>query len=217
MIKLAIFDMDGTICNTIDDLADATNYAMQTLGYPLHRVEQYKYFVGNGIPKLIYRALPEDKRSDEDVAEAKELMLNYYRVHFADKSKPYDGILGLLKNLTEKGIHIAVCTNKAHHMAVEIADKIFGGIFETVIGQSEDRPLKPDSYSPREIMNKYGVTPKETVFIGDSGVDMQTAKNSGTASIGVTWGFRTAEELKENGAQHIADTPFEILDVINNL
>lgn len=217
MIKLAIFDMDGTICNTIDDLADATNFAMQTLGYPLHTVEQYKYFVGNGIPKLIYRALPEDKRSDEDIAEAKELMLSYYRVHFADKTKPYDGITELLTRIKEKGIHITVCTNKAHHMAIEVANKLFDRMLEVVIGQSDDRPLKPDPFSPKEIMNKYGVTPDETVFIGDSDVDMQTAVNSGTHSIGVTWGFRTAEELKQNGAGHIADTPSEIIDIINNL
>lgn len=217
MIKLAIFDMDGTICNTIDDLADATNFAMNTLGYPLHTVEEYKYFVGNGIPKLIYRALPEGKKSEQEVAHAKELMLNYYGVHFADKSVPYEGITELLAALKDKGIHIAVCTNKAHHMAKEVAKKLFDGIFDEVIGQSDGRPLKPDAYSPKEIMTKYGVTPQETVFIGDSGVDMQTAINSGTESIGVTWGFRTAEELKENGARHIVDAPCEILDLISKM
>lgn len=217
MIKLAIFDLDGTICDTIEDLADATNHAMRTLGHPTHDVPAYKYFVGNGIPKLIYRALPEDHRSEEEHAKAMKLMLDYYAVHFADRSSPYEGIPEMLKSLKEKGIRTAVCTNKAHHMAVEIADKMFGGVFETVIGQSETRPLKPDPFSPREIMEKFSASPEETVFIGDSGVDMQTAANSGTHSIGVLWGFRTIEELKENGGQHFAAAPSDILDIINKL
>ncbi len=217
MIKLAIFDLDGTVCDTIDDLADATNFALGSLGHPTHAVEKYKYFVGNGIPKLIYRALPEKNRTEAEILEAKTLMLNYYGVHFADNSAPYQGIMEMLSSLKEKGIHIAICTNKAHHMAVTIADKIFGGIFEEVIGQQDGRPLKPDPFSPMEIINKFGATPEETVFIGDSGVDMQTAVNTGTHSIGVTWGFRTVDELKENGARHIADTPSEIISIINNL
>ena len=217
MIKLVIFDLDGTVCNTIDDLADATNYAMRTLGHPTYDVQAYKYFVGNGIPKLIYRALPEECRSEEEHAKAMKLMLDYYAVHFADKSAPYEGIPEMLKSLKDKGIHIAICTNKAHNMAMEIARKIFGGVFERVIGHAADRPLKPDPFSPSEIMKEFGAAPAETVFIGDSGVDMQTAVNTKTHSIGVTWGFRTVEELNENGAQHIADTPSDILDIINNL
>ena len=217
MIKLAIFDLDGTVCNTIEDLADATNHAMRTLGYPTHDVAAYKYFVGNGIPKLIYRALPEGHKSEEEHAKAMKLMLDYYAVHFADKSAPYDGIIKLLEELKAKGIRVAVCTNKAHHMADKIAEKIFGGIFEMVIGASEDRPLKPDPTSPREIMNSFSATPQETVFIGDSGVDMQTAVNSGTHSVGVLWGFRTLEELKENGGQHFAAAPSDISYIINKL
>ena len=217
MVKTAIFDMDGTVCNTIDDLADAVNYALNKLGYPLHSVEEYKYFVGNGITMLIYRALPKDKKTDADVAQARELMLDFYRVHFADKTVAYDGIIDLLNKLKEKGIHIACCTNKAHHMAQAVAEKLFCGIFETVIGQTDDRPLKPDPFSVNEIMEKFGTTAGQTVFIGDSGVDMQTAARAGAISIGVTWGFRTEEELKENGAQYIAHAPLDIIKIINNL
>ncbi len=217
MIKLVIFDLDGTVCDTIEDLPDATTHAMRTLGHPPHDVSAYKYFVGNGIPKLIYRALPEGYKSEEEHAKAMKLMLDYYAVHFADKSAPYDGILEMLSALKAKGIHIAICTNKAHHMAMEIAEKIFGGIFERVIGHTADRPLKPDPFSPDEIIKEFGATPAETVFIGDSGVDMKTALNTKTHSIGVTWGFRTVDELKENGAEHIADTPSDILNIINSL
>ena len=217
MIKLVIFDLDGTVCDTIEDLADATNYALSSQGYPIHTVQQYKYFVGNGIPKLIYRALPEENRSENEITETKKRMLSYYETHFADKSAPYPQIPELLKALKNKDIHIAVCTNKAHYMAEKIADKIFEGCFEQVIGQMEGRPLKPDSFSPNEIMQSFDVTPDRTVFVGDSGVDMQTAKNAKTHSIGVLWGFRTEDELKENGAEHIAQTPMDILEIISNL
>ncbi len=217
MIKLVIFDLDGTIYNTIEDLADATNYALSCLGYPTHDIQTYKYFVGNGIPNLIMRALPEGHKSDEDCAEARTLMLDYYKDHFADKSVPYDGIVDMLRALKKSGIKLAVCTNKAHHMAVKIAHSIFGGIFDKVIGQQSDRPLKPDPSSACEIMNLFRAKPEETVFVGDSGVDMETARNSGTHSIGVLWGFRKKEELQINGGEYIVTAADEIIKIINKL
>lgn len=217
MIKLAVFDLDGTLCDTIEDLAASVNFALNSLGYPTHSVEEYKYMVGNGMKNLVFRALPKDKRVDELVEETKDLMLDYYKDHFADKTNAYDGINELLSKLKENGIHIAVCTNKAHDMAVKVIEKLFPNIFETVIGKSDDRPLKPDPYSVNEIMSRYGVNANETVFIGDSGVDIKTAINSRTTSIGVLWGFRDEAELKENGAEHIAHTPNDIYDIIKNL
>lgn len=217
MVKLVIFDLDGTVCDTIEDLAEATNYALGTLGHPTHETEKYKYFVGNGIPKLIYRALPEKNRTEPEISEAKKLMLDYYAVHFADNSAPYSGIMEMLSTLKEKGIHIAICTNKAHHMAVTIAEKIFGGIFDCVVGQTDTYPLKPDPTSPKNIMAQFGAQKEETVFVGDSGVDMQTANNAQITSIGVLWGFRTRDELNENGALHIAETPSDIMNIINKL
>lgn len=217
MVKLVIFDLDGTVCDTIDDLADATNHALTVLNHPTHGVDAYKYFVGNGMSKLIYRAMPEGHKTEEECAEAKKLMLDYYAVHFADKSAPYEGIMEMLRGLKQKGVKIAICTNKAHHMAVTIADKIFGGIFDMVIGQTDARPMKPDPTSSREIMAELGATTENTVFIGDSGVDMQTALNLKVPSIGVLWGFRTEDELKENGALYIAKTPSDITDIINKL
>ena len=217
MIKLAVFDMDGTICNTIDDLAAATNHTLSVLGYPLHTTEQYKRLVGNGISKLLERALPKSHSSKEEVKKAREIFLNYYKVHFADKTIAYDGIIPLLETLRNLGIHTAVLTNKAHEMAKVIENKLFYGLFDIVIGQRKVYPLKPDPTSLFNIMYNFGVTPKETVFIGDSDVDMQTAKNGKTLPIGVTWGFRTAEELNINGAEHLAQTPSDILDIINNI
>lgn len=217
MIKLAVFDMDGTICDTIEDLASATNHTLEVLGCPLHTVEEYKYFVGNGISKLIERALPQKHSSPEEVQEARKIFLNYYRKHFADKTKPYNDIIPLLSALKTMGIHTAVCTNKAHEMAKVIENKLFYGLFDTVVGQSDEYPLKPDPTSLFNIMNGFGASPEETVFIGDSGVDMQTAKNGKTTPIGVTWGFRKEDELKQNGAEHLAHTPMDILKIIKKI
>ncbi len=217
MIKLAIFDLDGTLCDTIEDLATSVNVALDILGYPTHTTEAYKYMVGNGMKNLVFRALPEDKRDQNTVERAKELMLDHYKDHFADKTYAYSGIPELLLKLKQKGVHIAVCTNKAHNMALKVVEKLFGNAFEMVIGKSDDRPLKPDPYSVNEIMEHFGVTNAQTVFIGDSGVDIKTALNSKTTPIGVLWGFRDEKELKENGAELIAAAPSDIFKIINTL
>lgn len=217
MIKLAVFDLDGTLCDTIEDLATAVNVALEKLGYRTHETEAYKQMVGSGIPNLIYRALPENKKTDDEVERAKTIMLSYYKEHFVDKTYPYSGMPELLLKLKQKNIHIAVCTNKAHDMALRVVEKLFGDAFEIVIGKSNDRPLKPDPYSVKEIMEKFGVQPSETVFIGDSGVDIKTALNSGATPIGVLWGFREKQELKENGAVHLAAAPSDIYEIIENL
>lgn len=217
MIKLAIFDLDGTLCDTIEDLATAVNVALDKLGYPPHETEAYKYMVGSGMKNLVFRALPEGHKTEAEVEQARALMLDYYKDHFADKTYPYGGISELLLKLKQKGIRIAVCTNKAHNMALMVVEKLFGDAFDTVIGKSDDRPLKPDPFSVNEIMEKFDVKPAETVFIGDSGVDIKTALNSGTTPIGVLWGFRGKKELKENGAEHLAATPNDIFEIIENL
>ena len=217
MVKLAVFDLDGTLCDTIEDLATSVNVALGILGYPTHPTEAYKYMVGSGMKNLVYRALPEENRQECTVEKAKELMLDHYKDHFADKTCAYSGIYELLENLKQNGIHIAVCTNKAHNMALKVVDKLFGNSFDMVIGKSDDRPLKPEPYSVNEIMERFGAKPNETVFIGDSGVDIKTALNAKTTPIGVLWGFRDEAELKENGAEHLASAPNDILDIIKSL
>ena len=217
MVKLAVFDLDGTLLYTIEDLAASVNFALNTLGYPTHSVDTYKYMVGSGMKNLVFNALPEDKREDALVEKTKDIMMSYYKDHYADKTLVYSGIEELLLKLKEKGIHIAVCTNKAHDMAVKVIEKLLHGMFQVIIGKSDDRPLKPDPFSVNEIMAHFGVTPNETVFIGDSNVDIITAINSKTTPIGVLWGFRDEKELKENGASYIAKTANDILEIINNL
>ena len=217
MIKLAVFDLDGTLCDTIEDLATAVNVALDKLGHKPHETEAYKQMVGSGMKNLVFCALPEGHKTEAEVEQARVLMLDYYKDHFADKTYPYAGISELLLKLKQKGIRIAVCTNKAHNMALMVVEKLFGDAFEIVIGKSDDRPLKPDPFSVNEIMEKFDVKPSETVFIGDSGVDIKTALNSGTTPIGVLWGFREKQELKENGAEHLAATPNDIFEIIENL
>lgn len=207
--------MDGTICDTIEDLGTAVNYALAIQGFDTHSMDEYKYFVGNGMSKLIERALPMGS-DDELKAKTKAIFLNYYKEHFAVFTKPYDGIKELLDELEKRKIRLAVCTNKAHNMAICVADALFGGRFETVVGQT-DRPMKPDPGAVFEIMKTFGATPDETVFIGDSDVDMQTAVNSGTRGIGAGWGFRTKDELEKNGAKFYASAPMDIIKYIDSL
>lgn len=207
--------MDGTICDTLEDLATAVNHALEVQGYKQHKLSEYNYFVGNGMNKLIERALP-DGAEDALIAETKAIFMDYYKAHFIDYTKPYDGIIYLLDGLKKRNIHLAVCTNKVHYMAVKVVDVLFKDYFELVVGQT-DRPMKPDPEAVFEIMDRFGVSPDETVFIGDSDVDMQTAVNSKTHGIGAGWGFRTKEELEKNGAEFFAQTPMDIINYIDSL
>ena len=214
MIKAVLFDLDGTLVNSLTDLADSTNFALEKLGFPTHETEKYKYFVGDGIPMLIKRALPEGERTEETQAQCLELFMSRYREHYFDKTDAYDGIKDLLCELKKQGFIIAVISNKAHEMAQKVVSKVFGDIFNTVAGKREGYKSKPDPALILEIFNELGAIPEECVLIGDSGMDMAAAVNAKVTGIGVLWGFRSEEELISNGAKHIASTPSQILDII---
>ncbi len=214
MIRAVIFDMDGTLTDTIEDLADAANYALGKFGFPQHNTESYKMMVGNGIPKLIERALPEEFRTDEYIGKVKERFFEYYNLHSTDKTKKYEGMTELISELREKGIKIAVVTNKYEPAAIDILHKLYGDVFDCIAGQLDGVPTKPDPTSTFIVMNKLGVKPEECIFIGDSGVDIQTAVNSKALPIGVLWGFRGESELKENGAKHLINRPEQLLRFI---
>ena len=209
-LKAVLFDMDGTIINTIDDLSDATNHALSIAGYPLHTPEEYKMMVGNGIPKLIERAVPCDARTPETLAKVYDDFMAYYRVHSMDKTRPYTGVPELVNRLRNAGLKTAVVTNKVETAARSIAESMYPNGFDLVIGQRPDLPPKPDPAAAKLAMQTLGVTPDECVFIGDSGVDIQTAANSGALAIGVLWGFRGEEELRANGAKVIVKSPDEL-------
>lgn len=215
MIKAVLFDLDGTLVNSLFDLATSTNYALEKMGFETHSDDKYRYFVGDGMKKLIERALPSDKLNDETLSECFDIFYSHYKEHFYDKTCAYEGIEELLLKLNEKGIILSVISNKQHEMAVTVVEKILPKVkFHTVCGKQENYPAKPDKQLTLKIIEQMGVKPNECLFVGDSNVDIITAHNSGTVSVGVLWGFRTKEELLESGAEHIVSNAFEICDII---
>lgn len=216
-IKAVLFDLDGTLMNTLDDLADAVNFALDFFGFETHSIDKYRYFVGNGIPNLIMRATPENHRDATTLAAVKKKFYEYYNLHSMEKTRPYSGIPETLAALKKAGIKTAVVTNKDDAAAKIIINGFFSNSFDFVFGASEDIPKKPDPTIVRIATEKLGVTADECVFVGDSCVDMETAGNSGIYSVGVTWGFRPKAELVEYGASSIVDTPEEIISVIKKI
>lgn len=213
--RLAIFDLDGTLLNTIADLATATNQALDACGFSTHPIEAYPFFVGNGINKLFERALPAEARTEENVLRIRAHFLPYYDEHNADLSRPYPGIPQLLENLQAAGIQVAVASNKYHRATEKLIRHYFPTIrFAAILGQREGVPIKPHPQIVEDILALVPVSKEEVIYIGDSGVDMQTAHNAGVESIGVTWGFRPREELLQNSPTHLADTAEEIENII---
>lgn len=212
MKQLVIFDLDGTLLNTIADLAGSTNYALRRCGFPEHRVEEYLYFVGNGITKLFERALPEDARTAGNMSRMRAFFLEYYTEHNTDCSRPYEGIERLLTVLSARGVKLAVASNKYQEGTEKLIAHFFHAVpFVAVLGQREGVPVKPAPDIVYEILDRAGVEKADALYVGDSDVDMCTARAAGVESVGVTWGFRGRDELSRAGACHLADTPDDIL------
>ena len=214
--KAVIFDLDGTLINSLADLADSVNLMLSSYDFPQHTLEEYRYFVGNGSRKLIERSLPPEKAAaagfvDQALAKYKEI----YEGRILEKTRSYKGIIEMLDKLQEKKIPLAICTNK-HMEAADMIVKILfkPGIFQEVIGDRKGYPRKPDPTTVLEIAAKLGVRPEETAYLGDSSVDMQTAVNAGFLPIGVLWGFRGKDELLENGAKVLLERPAELLEKV---
>ena len=213
--KLAIFDLDGTLLDTIGDLAEACNYMLALRGLGAHTCEEYAKMVGNGILNLVKRALPEEKRIDEYVAAARHDFLEYYTAHIDHHTHPYEGIREVLHSLQDEGWVLAVASNKFDEGTKKLVTKIFPEVsFRVVYGNREGFPLKPDKALLELIMKECDATPETTFMIGDSGVDIQTAKNAEVRSVGCSWGFRPRTELEEFGADFIIDNPLEILQIL---
>ncbi|MCQ2573594.1 MAG: HAD family hydrolase [Treponema sp.] len=211
--KLIVFDMDGTILNTLDDLMDATNYGLMKNGFPERTYEEVKWMVGRGMPKLIHSALPEN-HTDEDFEKVYKDFLDYYGKHSIDKTCAYDGIAEAAKALKAEGYIITVNSNKNDKDAVILAEKYFPGIFDFVLGARPEMEKKPAPDGVNFIAEKFGVEKSKVIFIGDSDVDFLTAQNSEVKFIGCDWGFRGAEFLKNHGAQCIAMKPAELSGII---
>lgn len=214
MKKLVIFDLDGTLLNTIADLGHACNYALEKCGYPTHPISAYPNFVGSGISKLIERTLPESVRTPEEVARLRVYFTEYYGKHLADDTVPYAGIPELLRDLTERNIKIAVASNKYQSATCELMRIYFPDIpFSAIEGQKEGIPVKPDPTIVFDILSKVTTPKADVLYVGDSGIDMETARRACVESAGVTWGFRPVSELREAYADHIVETPQSILRI----
>ncbi|MEA4981923.1 MAG: HAD family hydrolase [Paludibacter sp.] len=211
MIKLVIFDLDGTLLDTIEDLANATNHALKQFNFPVHEVASYRFFVGNGVNKLLERALPEAHKNADAISMLKHEFLKYYLIHAEDCTKPYPGIPELLTKLYKAGYQLAVASNKMHEATIELVGRFFPGIsFTTILGQREGIPVKPSPAIVDEIVECAGVTKSETLYVGDSGVDAATSLNAGVPFVGVLWGFRPQQELEAAGATRFVEKPEEI-------
>lgn len=217
MIKAVLFDLDGTLADSLTDLADAVNQALKKNGYPVHPTESFKYFAGDGIPKMIERALPLDKRTQADIDVIKEIFSPYYSLHYADNTYAYAGMPELVNTLKTRGYIVAVVTNKAQDMADIVVKSLYGDVFDLIFGKRDSIPAKPDPTAALMAMKELGVKPDECVFIGDSGMDVATAVNSGAVPVGELWGFRGEEELIQNGARYIIRKPSELLQIIEEL
>lgn len=209
MIKLCMFDLDGTLADTIEDLANAMNYALNKNGFLSHEVEAYKIFVGDGIIKLAQRASASD-----DINVHKKIVASfdeYYSAHLTDKTKPYDGCVQMLEKLNEQGIRCGVLSNKPHKYVERILSKLYPNFsFVCKLGKQEDFEPKPNPTALIQELEKLNIGKDECLYIGDSDVDIRTAKNAGVHSCGVTWGFRSREELEFEGAENVVDNPMEI-------
>lgn len=207
--KLAIFDLDGTILDTLEDLTDSVNYALTECGYPTRTITEVRSFVGNGIRRLIERCLPTDAAKTE-IDRVHGIFAAYYKAHCAVKTAPYRGTEALLQRLRDGGVLTAVLSNKADFAVQPLVQQYFPGLFDTALGERPGVPRKPAPDGVHEILERLGVSKADAVYIGDSDVDITTAENAGMDCISVDWGFRDRAFLLEHGAKVIVSEPMEI-------
>jgi len=215
--KGVIFDLDGTLLNSLEDIADAANATLEKHRLKPHPIDSYRYFIGDGLQILIERIVPEQYRKKEKITMLMETFKEFYQDNWYKKSRPYDGIKSMLDTLLNRGVKLAVFSNKPHHFT-ELTVKWFFPfhIFSWVQGQKDTIPKKPDPAGALFIAEQLGMNSGQFVFVGDSANDMKTGKSAGMKTIGVEWGFRDRTELQENGADKIVCEPSEIVDFVLN-
>ena len=213
MYKAVIFDLDGTLLNTLTDLYNSVNYALGSFGFPERTIDEIRSFVGNGIKKLMERSTPVGT-DEETNAECLDVFREHYLLHMADNTAPYEGVNELIEKLRESGIKTAVVSNKLHSAVVGLCKDYFPSI-EEAIGVSVEEERKPNPVNVLKVLRIFGITADECIYVGDSEVDVQTAHNASLKCIGVTWGFRDEEELIKNGADFIAHNSDEVLKEVS--
>lgn len=214
-MRLIVFDLDGTLLNSLEDLADSANWVLEQHGFPTHPVDAYRYFVGDGVRKLIERILPQEERTEARIEQCRQEFVAYYKVHMEDKTSVYEGITELLVELKNRGLKIAVATNKVHIAVKPLMEKYFPEIrFDSMIGQREGIPVKPAPQIMYDILKETGCSASEALHVGDTATDMQLAHNAGVTPVGVLWGYRLLKELQEAGAKFIIEKPKELLGLV---
>ena len=214
---IIIFDLDGTLINTIDDLGQACNHALAACGFPTHKIEDYPRLVGNGINKLIERALPEADRNEHTVLRMREYFVPYYDEHNCDLTRPYEGIAELLRTLKNEGHHLAVASNKYQAATEKIVAQLFPGMFDVVLGERENIARKPDPQIVYDIIKNYSLKVGDRIlYIGDSLVDANTARAAGCTLALCTWGFEKREQLSAFEPDHLIDHPKEIVEIVRS-
>lgn len=211
--KLVIFDMDGTILDTLEDLRDSLNFALKQMNMPERSIDEVRQFVGNGIRKLIERGVPEgtdQKRTDA----VYRIFTEHYTVHCNDHTKAYPGVVSCMQELKKRGVLLAVVSNKADYAVQELCNLHFKGIFDYAVGEREGIRRKPEPDSVNEVLNRLHVSRREAVYVGDSDVDIATARNAGLNCISVSWGFRSVEFLQEHQASRIVHDTGELMTVL---
>jgi len=213
--RAAIFDLDGTLLDTLSDIGNTFNGVLQRRGFPTHPLDRYRYFVGEGARMLAKRALPDEARTPEMIQQCLDDYLSGYLVLEKPLALPYDGIPDVLTKLAERGVHLAVLSNKAHPATIRCVEELLGDwTFDAVFGLREDVPRKPDPAGALEIARKLAVPVEQCLFIGDTATDMETAVASGMIPVGALWGFRPEEELRQAGARFIIERPADLLDLL---
>jgi phosphoglycolate phosphatase len=215
--KGVLFDLDGTLLDTLADLSDAMNHVLQQMGFPSHSSNAYRRFVGNGALMLVKRALPEDKCDDNLVRSCLDAFLRKYGENWMVRTKPYRGVPAMLDTLTNRGLKMAILSNKRDEITrMSVRELLSKWTFDAVVGQREDVPLKPDPTAALEIAKCLQIPPARFAYLGDSAVDMETAVAAGMFPVGALWGFRSEDELVAGGARVLIREPIDLLDVLEN-
>jgi phosphoglycolate phosphatase len=209
-----IFDLDGTLLNTLDDLTDSVNYGLQQFGFPARNKSEVRQFVGNGIRKLMERSVPSGTSRDI-MEQCLSTFVEYYSNNLQNKTKPYDGICEILNVLKKQGYHLAIVSNKYDAAVKSLCNDYFKDFIQVAIGESSSVAKKPAPDSLYAALNELGSEKASAIYVGDSEVDVQTAHNAGIPCIGVTWGFRDKEILQSEGADRIIDSPCQLLEFLN--
>ncbi|MFB9058162.1 HAD family hydrolase [Mariniflexile ostreae] len=212
--KAIIFDLDGTLVNSIEDIGDAMNIVLERYKYPTHHYKAYETFVGSGIRSLVVNALPEAQRDQAQIDTCFEAMMAIYSQQCTVKTKPYDGIVALLDQLKTQPIKLSVLSNKADELTKKVVLALFPGYFNPILGLKIEAHKKPNPHVALELCKTLQVLPEETIYVGDTAIDMQTANNANMLAVGVLWGFRDKKELIEGGAKHILNHPLDLIDIL---